>query len=170
VPCCSVRLRAPLMIPPVPASSSSTPSPSSPSAPDARRRFLCALAAHSGAGCTFSNWRRSRRSYSRPPRASSSGASRSLRSRRADATSMVSVASSGSVQAGAFPTRGRGRMGACVVSDGAGVGSAFSGSDTASATLAPVTGEAARLLPALVPKSSLRSGPASEGPPSTKKS
>ena len=89
--------------------SKSRPSTSTPSAPlSVRRRFRRAAVAHPGVGFIFMNWRRRRRSYSRPLIASSSGASRSLRRRAEEASEISSAASSGSVHAGALRLLGSG--------------------------------------------------------------
>lgn len=128
-PCCIVLLRDSFTIAPEDesrCSSSSTLSLLSSSF-KVRRRFFRALAAHSGSGLIFSNCLRSRRSYSRPARELSFGASRSFRNFRIEATSIASAPSSGSVQAGALPACTLERTGAAT-SEGAGVGRAFSGS------------------------------------------
>lgn len=97
-------------IPPVDASRSGITSPTSSSASepdtDDRRRFECnffrALDAHSGVGLIRSYCLRNLRSYSRPPTASSEGASRSFRKRLSEVKETCMFASSGSTQAGAF--------------------------------------------------------------------
>lgn len=95
----------PPKIPPVDVrSSKTTSSSSSGSESDPLRRFMgCsffrALAAQSGVGFIFSNCLRSRRSYSRPPTASSVGASRSLRKRLSVTRETRRVVSSSSAHA-----------------------------------------------------------------------
>jgi len=64
--------------------------------------FLRAADAQRGVGLIFSYCPLRRRSYSRPPTASSDGASRSFRSRLLEARETCNVASSGSIQAGAL--------------------------------------------------------------------
>lgn len=89
-----------------PPSSSSS---SSDSEEDDRRllafvgcNFLRALEAQPGVGLIFSYCLRNRLSYSRPPTASSEGASLSLRSRLSEARDTCNVVSSGSVHAGSL--------------------------------------------------------------------
>lgn len=90
----------------IPSSSSSSSSePVAEDVGDARRFFplpFFAVVAQAGAGLIFSYWRRRRRSYSRPPSVSSSGASRSFLKRLSVASETFSVASSGSIHAGAL--------------------------------------------------------------------
>ena len=137
VPCCSVLGRLP-RIPPVDARmsgrSSSTRMSSSSSASTSSGAgrffdgcsFVLAFRAHSGVGLIFSNCLRSRRSYSRPPIASSVGASRSLRSRLLLFRETSSEASSGSTHAGAL------RAAVCVDAEVEAIGPSSSSSSSES--------------------------------------